>query len=97
LLENEILLTGDSFALLRPHGESVHDRPLCWAEFSTGERLWVQHRGGGPGFATIMRLYPDEGLGIVIMANSTNLQSDTLVTALANINWRSMQLKGDSQ
>jgi len=97
LLENEILLTGDSFALLRPHGESVHDRPLGWAEFSTGERLWVQHRGDGPGFATIMRLYPDEGLGIVIMANSTNLQSETLVTALANINWRSMQLKGDSQ
>ena len=97
LLDHEGLLTGDSFELLRPYGESVDDRPLGWAEFNTEDRLWVQHRGGGPGFATIMRLYPDEGLGIVIMANSTNLQSETLVSALVNIDWRSIQLKGDSQ
>ena len=97
LLENEDLLSDASFELLLPQGEAVYDRPLGWAEFNTEGRLWVQHRGGGPGFATIMRLYPDEGLGIVIMANSTNLQSESLVSALANIDWTSMQLKGDSQ
>ena len=39
---------------------------------SNGER-YLEHMGGGPGFATTMRLYPDLGLGIVILANGTDL------------------------
>jgi CubicO group peptidase (beta-lactamase class C family) len=97
LLDNEGLLTEDSLKLLRPQGDAVQDLPLGWAEFSSGERLWVQHRGGGPGFASIMRLYPEEGLGIVIMANSTNLLSEPVVSALANIDWKSIHSTGDLQ
>jgi CubicO group peptidase (beta-lactamase class C family) len=33
-----------------------------------GVRFW-NHEGGGPGFCTEMRIYPDEGVGFVIMMN----------------------------
>jgi CubicO group peptidase (beta-lactamase class C family) len=87
LLGQEDILTPESHALLLPKGTAPTERPLGWAEYNNSDRLWVQHRGGGPGFATIMRLYPDEDLGIVIMANNTNLQSEALVEAFASLDW----------
>ena len=78
------LLSADSVALMRPNGE---ERPLGWAEFGGNGRSWVQHRGGGPGFASIMRLYADEALGIVIIANGTNLDSNNLVELIAAMDW----------
>ncbi len=81
LQDGQSLLTADSIELMRPSGGK---QPLGWAEFSDG---WVQHRGGGPGFASIMRLYPDESLGIVIIANGTNLDSEKLADLIAGLDW----------
>jgi CubicO group peptidase (beta-lactamase class C family) len=81
LSENGGALSADSIALMRPNGDQ---RPLGWAEFG---KDWVQHRGGGPGFATIMRLYPEEDLGITIVANSTTLKSVELVELIAGMDW----------
>lgn len=36
-----------------------------------GRRFW-NHEGGGPGFATETRLYPDEGVGVVLLMNLTH-------------------------
>ena len=36
-----------------------------------GVRFW-NHEGGGPGFATETRLYPDAGLGVVLLMNRTH-------------------------
>jgi CubicO group peptidase (beta-lactamase class C family) len=36
---------------------------------STRGRTFVQHLGGGGGFGTVMRIYPERGLGAVAMAN----------------------------
>ncbi|MCC6456113.1 MAG: beta-lactamase family protein [Caldilineaceae bacterium] len=47
----------------------------------------LQHHGGGPGFATTLRLYPEKGLGIVILANSTDLDRDGLADRLAELDW----------
>ena len=55
---------------------------LGWLFVADRSRLWLQHDGGGPGFATTMRLYPEEDLGIVIMANGTDLDRDTLAGLL---------------
>jgi len=33
---------------------------------------WVEHFGAGAGFWNVMRLYPERGTGIVIMANTTS-------------------------
>ena len=39
----------------------------------------------GPGFATTMRLYPEKGLGIVILANGTDLDRDGLADRLTEL------------
>lgn len=87
LLSRDELLTSQSHDLLIPKGSNPTQRPLGWAEYNTSGRMWVQHSGGGPGFATVMRLYPKEDLGIVIMANSTNLPREELVNAFAALDW----------
>ena len=87
LLSQTDLLKSESHLLMLPSGTSPTERPLGWAEYNMTDRLWVQHSGGGPGFATVMRLYPDEGLGIVIMANNTNLPREKLADALASLDW----------
>lgn len=87
LLERSDLLTPSSHDLLLPSGSNPTERPLGWATFSNSGRLWVQHSGGGPGFATVMRLYPDENLGIVIMSNNTDLPREELADAFASLEW----------
>ena len=44
---------------------------------------FVEHYGGGGGYHNLMRLYPDERVGVVAMGNSTSFDVDTLVDALA--------------
>lgn len=87
LLSQSNLLSLESHKLLLPTGTNSTERPLGWAEYDMTSRLWVQHSGGGPGFATVMRLYPKDGLGIVIMANNTNLPREKLVDAFASLDW----------
>ena len=36
-----------------------------------GPAQYVEHFGTGAGFWNVMRLYPDQGLGMVVMTNST--------------------------
>jgi CubicO group peptidase (beta-lactamase class C family) len=36
---------------------------LGWPKRHNGENFYLEHQGGGPGFATIMQLYPDKNLG----------------------------------
>jgi len=57
-----------------------------WVSESNGER-YLEHMGGGPGFATTMRLYPSLELGIVILANGTDLDRIDLADILASIDW----------
>ena len=42
---------------------------LGWWTCPDGERQRLMHTGGGPGFAAIMQLYPEERLGIVLLGN----------------------------
>ena len=44
-------------------------------------------RFAGAAFTALMRLYPDEDLGIVILANGTNLERQDIADAVANIAW----------
>ena len=61
---------------------SASEHGLGWLFVADGGRLWLQHDGGGPGFATTMRLYPEDDLGIVIMANGTDLERDALAALI---------------
>jgi D-alanyl-D-alanine carboxypeptidase len=60
---------------------------LGWHIVPEGERLRIQHRGGGPGFGSEMRLYPDEGLGMVVMANDTTYDRDAILDLVAQLDW----------
>jgi CubicO group peptidase (beta-lactamase class C family) len=46
-----------------------------------GERFW-EHLGGGLGFWTLMRLNPDEELGIVVMGNATRYDHNRVAAAI---------------
>jgi hypothetical protein len=51
------------------------------------QRRRLQHDGAGLGFATTTRLYPEEELGIAILANGADLDRDGLADRLAQIDW----------
>jgi CubicO group peptidase (beta-lactamase class C family) len=49
---------------------------------------WVEHFGAGVGYWNVMRLYPDRGLGVVIMTNSTSSYDfEPLFALLAGTSW----------
>jgi len=96
LSDDSQLLSASSIAAMQPTGDQPGERPLGWAEFGednghfdklSTKRSWVQHSGGGPGFATVMRLYPEENLGVVIMVNNTNLDYHGLSKLVADVDW----------
>ena len=60
---------------------------LGWFMGESHGRSYLGHAGGGPGFATDMRLYPAEKLGVAILANGTDLDRDGLQELLAKIEW----------
>lgn len=60
---------------------------LGWHIVPEDGRLRIQHRGGGPGFGSEMRLYPDEGLGLVVMANDTTYDRDAILNLVAGLDW----------
>ena len=42
---------------------------LGWKIGQVGETMFINHEGGGPGFTSETRLYPAEGLGVVVCMN----------------------------
>lgn len=45
---------------------------LGWKVGAASGRRFFNHEGGGPGFATETRLYPGEGVGVVLLMNLTH-------------------------
>ena len=62
-----------------------------WAQISGDGRRYLTHGGGGPGFATIFRIYPDEKLGVVVMANDSTIARQTLADVLADVGGSEMK------
>jgi D-alanyl-D-alanine carboxypeptidase len=62
---------------------------LGWFILQDSNEVYFHHGGGGPGFATGMRVYPESDLAIVVMANGTQLPTDEIITrikaALTNV------------
>jgi CubicO group peptidase (beta-lactamase class C family) len=44
-----------------------------------------EHTGAGPGFATILRLYPGRNLGVAVLANGTSLDRRGIADLLATV------------
>lgn len=60
---------------------------LSWFVVEDNGRTYIAHQGGGPGYATEMRMYPQEGLGFVLMANGTNLPKREILDLAASLDW----------
>jgi CubicO group peptidase (beta-lactamase class C family) len=43
---------------------------------------FVEHLGGGAGFWNVMRIYPEESLGVVIMGNTTSYDHESILDAV---------------
>lgn len=86
ILDGKRILNPESVSTLTETAP-IDGHGLGWFVSEVNGSHFLVHAGGGPGFATIMRLYPDRGFGIVILANGTDLDRDGLLDLLANMNW----------
>ena len=57
--------------------------PLGWSERGGDTQAWLQHRGGGPGFASVVRVYPEQGLSIAVLASGTSAPVVDIVDVVA--------------
>ncbi len=48
---------------------------------------FVEHLGGGAGFWNVMRVYPEESLGVVMMGNRTSYDHESILEAIARVGW----------
>ena len=87
------ILEPETVALMKPTSEKLahpgeSDRGLGWeAHMSADGRQYLAHSGGGPGFATIFRVYPAENLGVVVMGNDSSIDREVLADVLADMEW----------
>jgi len=80
ILDPESVSTLTETAPIDGHG-------LGWFKGEVNGSRFLEHAGGGPGFATIMRLYPERELGVAILANGTDLDRQGLVELLSKLYW----------
>jgi integrase len=48
---------------------------------------FVEHLGGEAGFWNVMRLYPEQSLGVVMMGNTTRYDHETILDAISHLDW----------
>jgi D-alanyl-D-alanine carboxypeptidase len=85
-LNGQLILSPESIATLT-ETPPIDGRGLGWyVGESNGER-YLEHMGGGPGFATTMRIHPGSGIGIAILANGTDLDRDGLADLIRSLDW----------
>jgi len=85
-LDGEPILSPESIAALTDTAP-IDGRGLGWAVHKSNGERYLEHMGGGAGFATTMRIYPEVGLGIAILANGTDLDRSGLADLLRTIDY----------
>jgi CubicO group peptidase (beta-lactamase class C family) len=86
------LLSPESVAEMRritPRG-GKRDFGLGWFRSHEAERrgpTFVEHLGGGAGFWNVMRIYPGESLGVVVMGNITSYDHESICDAIVSVPW----------
>lgn len=85
-LDNKLILHPESVSVLTGT-HPIDGRGLGWLVGESNSERYIDHAGGGAGFATIMRIYPDQNLGIAILANGTDLDREGLAELLKSLDW----------
>jgi D-alanyl-D-alanine carboxypeptidase len=86
-LEGGSVLSPESVSLLTDI-EPIDGRGLGWFVGESNDERYLEHMGGGAGFATTMRLYPEAGIGIAILANGTDLDREGLAYLVRSLDWK---------
>jgi CubicO group peptidase (beta-lactamase class C family) len=87
-LDGASILTPESVALMTNTPPVDQVCGLGWhMGQGPADARYIEHTGGGPGFATLMRLYPEKNLGVALLANGTNLDYAGLANLLASLDW----------
>jgi CubicO group peptidase (beta-lactamase class C family) len=73
-------------AELNDKGSYFFRQGIGWQVFKEKSGYKLQHTGGGPGFYTIMQIYPDDDLGLVLFCNDITMEK---------YGWRILQLGAD--
>lgn len=82
--ESVRLMTYDSHvAEANDEGSYFFRQGIGWQVFKEKSGYKLQHTGGGPGFYTIMQIYPSDNLGLVLFCNDVTLEK---------YGWRILQL-----
>jgi CubicO group peptidase (beta-lactamase class C family) len=90
--EGTRLLSEESVAEMQrlvPRG-GKRDFGLGWfRSHRDGKRrpAFVEHLGGGAGFWNVMRVYPAESLGVVVMGNTTSYDHESVCDAVVSVPW----------
>lgn len=85
-LDDKLILHPESVSVLT-ETHPIDGRGLGWLVGESNSERYIDHAGGGAGFATIMRIYPDQNLGIAILANGTDLDREGLAELLKSLDW----------
>jgi CubicO group peptidase (beta-lactamase class C family) len=86
------LLSPESVTMMqriRPRG-GKRDFGLGWfrsREAAQRRPAFVEHLGGGAGFWNVMRIYPEELLGLVVMGNTTSYDHESVCDAIVSVPW----------
>ena len=78
-----VVLEEETLSLMRPN--SAEETLLGWFERGGETRPWLQHPGGGPGYAAAVRVYPDEGLAIAVLASGTAAPASMIADLVAGL------------
>jgi CubicO group peptidase (beta-lactamase class C family) len=88
-LDGVRILSPEAVALMQEMQSSTTGDPLgygaAWRVHDEAEHPFVEHDGGGVGLWAKMRLYPQEGLAIVLMSNESGWNRDKVADAAANV------------
>lgn len=80
-MRDGVLIRSETLELMVPAADQ--DPPLGWFETGDETRRWLQHRGGGPGYAAAVRVYPDENLAIAVLASGTAAPAEDVADLIA--------------
>lgn len=84
------LMTNDSHVEKANNKASYYDRQgIGWKVYKEKSGYKLEHAGGGPGFYTMMQIYPDDDLGLVMFCNDMTLAKHAwkILRLGADLNW----------
>jgi len=98
MLDGHRILSEKSIGIMTNEGHvaEVNDKGsyffkqgIGWQVFKEKSGYKLQHTGGGPGFYTMMQIYPDDDLGLVLFCNDVTLEKYgwRILRLGADLNW----------